>query len=97
MESDGVAALGRARPCGRLAGEYDLLASEARRVADHDARARLAFQTVAHGEARARLDGRVELNAAAAGSVPGCRMLLPFKCSALSGQSNTAPSHGRYR
>src|SRR5262245_2078820 len=72
VESDGVAALGRARPCGRRAGECDLLATEARLVADHSAGAALARQTVAHGDAdRLALNGQIELAAAARGSATG--------------------------
>src|SRR6476646_8505994 len=46
VEGETVATLGRARPRGRLAGECDLLATEARLVADHSAGAALALQTV---------------------------------------------------
>src|SRR4029077_20044399 len=79
VEGETVAALGRARPRGRLAGECDLLATEARLVADHSAGAALALQTVAHGDARGlAFDGEVELAAAAGGSATGHRMLQSF-------------------
>src|SRR4029450_5083624 len=80
VEGEGVAALGRARPRGRPAGECDLLATEARLVADHSAGAALALQTVAHGDAhRLAFDGEVELAAAAGGSASGHRMLQSFR------------------
>src|SRR6185295_9126781 len=66
------AAFGLARPRGGLAGEGDLLAAEARLVAEDGAGAALALQTVAHGDAhRLAGDGEVELPAAAGGAAGG--------------------------
>src|SRR5262249_42958780 len=47
-----VAAFSCPRPRCRLTGEGDLLAAEARLVADHGAGAALALQAVAHRDAR---------------------------------------------
>jgi hypothetical protein len=68
IKGQGVAALGRAHPLRSLTGEADLLAAEARLVANHGARTALALQTVAHGDARRfRINRKVKLPAAAGG------------------------------
>jgi hypothetical protein len=52
MKKQRVAAFGCPHPRGSLTGEGDLLAAEARLVADHSAGAALALKAVAHGDAR---------------------------------------------
>src|SRR5262249_23920412 len=60
-----------ARPLGGLAGKGDLVPVKARLIADHSARATLALEAVAHGDAhRLTLDCEVQL-AATAGGIPG--------------------------
>ena len=55
-----------------LPAKRDLLAAEARLVADHAAGASLALQAVAHGDARwFALNGKVKLAAAAGGASGG--------------------------
>src|SRR5262249_3602347 len=72
VEREHVTALGRAGPRGGHAGNGDLLATEARLVADHGAGAALTLQAMAHGDARGlALDGEVELATAAGGAVGG--------------------------
>jgi len=68
VEGHRAAALGRALPLRRLPRDDDLLMFEARLIADHRARAALAFEAMAHRHPR-RLarDGEVELAAAAGG------------------------------
>jgi hypothetical protein len=66
MKGQRVAAFGHPHPRGSLTREGDLLATEARLVADHGAGAALAFQAVAHGDARwFALNRKVKLPAAA--------------------------------
>jgi hypothetical protein len=81
MKGQRVAAFGCPHPRGGLTGEGDLLATEARLVADHGAGAALAFQAVAHGDARwFALNHKVKLPAAAGhassghGSAPSLSM-----------------------
>jgi len=52
MKGQRVAAFGCPHPCRSLTGEGDLLAAEARLVADHGPGTALALQAVAHGDAR---------------------------------------------
>jgi putative ABC transport system substrate-binding protein len=52
MKCQRIAAFGCPHPRRSLTGEGDLLAAEARLVAHHGARAALALQAVAHGDAR---------------------------------------------
>src|SRR5262245_60355852 len=72
MKGQRVAAFGCPHPRRRLTGEGDLLAAEARLVADRGASAALAFQAVAHGDARwFALDRKVKLPATAGGASGG--------------------------
>jgi hypothetical protein len=72
VEGKLVAALGRARPLGVLAGERDLIAGKARLVGDDRAGAALALQAVAQGDARGlAFDREMELPAAAGGTSGG--------------------------
>jgi len=72
MKGQHVAAFGCPHPRGSLTGKGDLLAAEARLVADHAAGASLALQAVAHGDARwFALNGKVKLAAAAGGASGG--------------------------
>jgi hypothetical protein len=67
MKGQCVAAFGCPQPRRSLTGEGDLLAAEARLVADHGAGTALALQAVAHGDARwFALNRKVKLPAAAA-------------------------------
>jgi len=69
MKGQWVATFGCPHPRRSLTGEGDLLAAEARLVADHGAGAALALQAVAHGDARwFALNRKVKLPAAAGGA-----------------------------
>jgi hypothetical protein len=80
-----------------LPARCDLLATEARLVADHGTGAALAFQTVTHGNAHGlALNGQVELAAIAGGSATGHKSSdLSVACSGVS--CNAALLHERYR
>src|SRR5262249_43215850 len=72
MKGQRVAAFSCPHPRRSLTGESDLLATEARLVADHGAGAALALQTVAHGDARwFALNRKVKLPATAGGASGG--------------------------
>src|SRR5262249_38031906 len=72
MKGQRVATVGCPQPRRRLTGEGDLLAAEARLVADRGASAALALQAVAHGDARwFALDRKVKLPATAGGASGG--------------------------
>jgi hypothetical protein len=71
MKGQGVAAFGCSHPCRSLTGEGDLLAAEARLVANHGAGAALALQAVTHGDARWFALNRKAKLAAVAGGVSG--------------------------
>ena len=72
MKGQRVVAFGCPHPCRSLTGEGDLLAAEARLVADHAAGAALALQAVAHRDARwFALNRKVKLPAAAGGASGG--------------------------
>jgi hypothetical protein len=72
MKGQRVAAFGCSYPRRGLAREGDLLAAEARLVADHSASAALALQAVAHGDARwLALNRKVKLPATAGGASGG--------------------------
>ena len=71
MKGQGVAAFSCPHPRPILAGHCDLFAPEARLVADHGAGAALAFQAVAHGDARRFARNRKVKLPAAAGPVSG--------------------------
>jgi hypothetical protein len=61
-----VAAFRCPHPGRGFTGESDLLAAEARLIADHSARAALTCQATAHGDARwFSIDRKVKLSAAA--------------------------------
>ena len=63
-----IAAFGCPHPRRGITGDGDLLATEARLVADHGAGAALAFQAVTHGDAQwLALNRKVKLPAAAGG------------------------------
>jgi hypothetical protein len=67
-ERSAVAGFGRPHPRRGVAGEGDLLAAEARLIADHGAGAALALQAVAHRDARwFALNCKLKLSAAAGG------------------------------
>jgi hypothetical protein len=69
MKGQRVAAFGCPYPRRRLTSEGDLLAAQARLVADHGASAALALQAVAHGDARwFALNRKVKLPATAGGA-----------------------------
>src|SRR6266853_2023961 len=69
MKGERVAAFGCPHPRRSLTGEGDLLAAEARLVADHGAGAALALQAVAHGDARwFAINRKMKLPAAAGGA-----------------------------
>jgi hypothetical protein len=71
MKGQRVAAFGCPYPRRCLAGEGDLLAAEARLVANHSARAALTRKAAAHGDAQwFALDRKVKLSATA-GRVSG--------------------------
>src|SRR5499427_4250914 len=102
MKSQRVATFGCPHPRRRLAGEGDLLAAEARLVADRGASAALAFQAVAHGDPQwFALNRKVKL-LATAGGVSGGHGPAPWlwiwrsvgwtskRCTMGSG-----PEHGR--
>src|SRR5262245_43110762 len=72
MKGQRVPAFGRPHPRRRLTGEGDLLAAEARLVADRGASAALALQAVAHGDARwFALNRKMKLPATAGGASGG--------------------------
>jgi hypothetical protein len=72
MKGQRVATFGSPRPRVSLTGEADLLESETRLVADYGAGAALAFQAVAHGDARwFTLNRKMKLPAAAGGASGG--------------------------
>src|SRR5262245_19476453 len=72
MKGQRIAAFGCPHPRRSLTGEGDLLAAEARLVADHGAGAALALHAVAHGDARwFALNRKVKLSAAAGGASSG--------------------------
>src|SRR5262249_25591887 len=72
MKGQRVAAFGCPHPRRSLTGDGDLLAGEARLVADHGACAALALQAVAHGDARwFALNRKMKLPAAAGGASGG--------------------------
>ena len=72
MKGKRVAAFGGPHPRRSLTGEGDMLATEARLVADHAAGAALALQAVTHGDARwFALNRKVKLPAAAGGASSG--------------------------
>ena len=72
MKGQCVAAFGCPHPRFSLTGEGDLLAAEARLVADRGASAALALQAVAHGDARwFALNRKVKLPATAGGASNG--------------------------
>jgi hypothetical protein len=93
MKGQRVAAFGCPHPRRSLSGEGDLLAAEARLVADHGAGAALALQAVAHGDARwFTLNRKVKLPAAAGGaSGHGLAPWLSIGRS-VAGLQNDAPS-----
>src|SRR5205807_6278472 len=69
MKGKRVAAFGGPHPRRSLTGEGDLLAAEARLVANHGPGATLALQAVTHGDARwFALERKVKLPAAAGGA-----------------------------
>ena len=87
MKGQRVAAFGFARPRRSLAGDRDLLAAEARLVAEHGAGAALALQAVAHGDARrVALDRQVKLPAAA-GGVSGGHGSAPWRSMVINATS----------
>ena len=68
MKSQSVAAFCFARPCRSFTRESDLLAAEARLVADHSTGAALALQAMAHGYAHwLTLDRKTKVAAATGG------------------------------
>jgi hypothetical protein len=68
MKDQRVAAFGRPHPRRGLTGEGNLFAAKARLIADHSACTALAFQAVAHRDARwLALDHKLKLAAAAGG------------------------------
>src|SRR5262245_29763456 len=72
MKGQRVATFGCPHPSRRLTGEGDLLAAEARLVADRGASAALALQAVAHGDARRfALNHKMKLPATAGGASGG--------------------------
>src|SRR5262249_2570213 len=72
MKGQRVAAFGRPPPCRRVTRDADLLAAEARLVADHGPGAALTLQAVAHGDARwLAVDRKVQLAATAGGASGG--------------------------
>src|SRR5262245_8241794 len=72
MKRQQVAAFGLPRPCRGLARDGDLLAAEARLVADHRTGATLTLQAVAHGDPRRlALERQLKLPAAAGGAPAG--------------------------
>jgi hypothetical protein len=72
MKGHCVSAVGGPHPRRSLTGEGDLLAAEARLVADHTPGATLALQTVAHRDARwLAIDCKVKLPAVAGGASGG--------------------------
>ena len=72
MEGQRLAVFGGPRPYRAPAGEGDLFAAKARLVAEHGAGAALAFQAMAHGNARwFTLDRKVKLPATAGGASGG--------------------------
>jgi len=72
MKSQRVATFGCPHPRRRIAGEGNLLAAEARLVADHRAGAALALQAVTHGDARwFALNREMKLPAATGGASGG--------------------------
>src|SRR5262249_8993601 len=74
MKGQRVAAFSCPHPRCRLTGKGDLLAAEARLVADHGAGAALALQAMAHGDPRwFALNRKVKLPAAAGGASGGHR------------------------
>jgi hypothetical protein len=74
MKSQRVAAFGFPPPRRRLTAKGDLLAVEARLVADYGAGAALAFQAVAHrGVRRFTFNRKAELPATAGGASGGHR------------------------
>src|ERR1700685_3685074 len=69
MESKRITAFGGSHPRHRVAVDGDLLAAEPRLVADDGARAALALQAMAHGDARwFALNREVKLPATAGGA-----------------------------
>ena len=69
MESQRVAAFGCPCPGRGFAGKGDLLEAKTRLVANHGPSTALAFQAVAHGDARwFALDCELKLSAAAGGA-----------------------------
>ena len=77
MKGQRVAAFGWPYPGRSLTGEGDLLAAEARLVADYGARAALALQAVAHGDARwFALNRKVKLPAGTGGA--SCHRSAPW-------------------
>ena len=69
MKSQSVAAFCFARPCRSFTRESDLLAAEARLVADHSTGAALALQAMAHGYAYwLTLDRKTKVAAARGGA-----------------------------
>src|SRR5262249_30917087 len=72
MKGQRIATFGCPHPRRRLTGEGDLLAAEARLVADRGASAALALQAVAHGDARwFALNRKMKLPATAGGASGG--------------------------
>src|SRR5271167_2795401 len=97
MKSQRVAALCGAHPRRGLTGEGDLVAAEARLVADHGAGAALALQATAHGDAQwFALDREVKLPAAAGGAAGG-HGSAPWTRAQCRADFKTAraPQHGR--
>ena len=77
MKGHRVAAFGCPHPRRSFTGEGDLLAAEARLVADHGASTALARQAVTHGDPRRfALNRKVKLPATAGGASGGHGWLL---------------------
>jgi hypothetical protein len=90
MKGQRVAAFGCPHPCRSLTSEGDLLAAEARLVADHGTGAALALQAVAHGGARwFALNRKVKL-AAAAGRTSGGHGSAPWLSICAECEGKTA-------
>jgi hypothetical protein len=109
MKGQCVATFRCPRPRRSLAGEGDLLAAEARLVADHGAGTALALQAMAHGDARwFALNRQLKLPAAAGCASSGHRSApwlsiygrycrLDFETMHYGRQANTMRGRNYYR
>src|SRR5215831_14190875 len=102
MEGQRVATFGCPHPRRRFTGEGDLLAAEARLVADRGASAALALQAVAHGDAQwFALDRKVKLPATAGGAssghgpAPWLSIWLSVGWTSKRCTMGSGPEHGR--